>query len=101
VRRQWETFKVKGEDLLKFVKKLIHEGNVRRVTIRQGSRTVAEFPMTVGLVGAIAAPGLAALGAAAALLTECTIEVEREAEAAVPAPPRGAGGGRRGRGRKA
>jgi uncharacterized protein DUF4342 len=101
VRRQWETFKVKGEDLLKFVKKLIHEGNVRRVIIRQGSRPVAEFPMTVGLVGAVAAPGLAALGAAAALLTECTIEVEREAEAPASVPPRRTGGAGRGRGRKA
>ena len=100
MRRQWETFKVKGEDLLKFVKKLIHEGNVRRVIVRQGSRTVAEFPMTVGLVGAVAAPGLAALGAAAALLTECTIEVERATDAA-PATPRGTSGARRGRGRKA
>ncbi len=100
MRRQWETFKVKGEDLLKFVKKLIHEGNVRRVIIRQGSRTVVEFPMTVGLVGALAAPGLAALGAAAALLTECTIEVERDAEAPAPASPRRPGAARRGRGRK-
>ena len=101
MRRQWETFKVKGEDLLKFVKMLIHEGNVRRVIIRQGSRTVAEFPMTVGLVGAVAAPGLAALGAAAALLTECTIEVERGTETAAPATPRGASRARRDRGRKA
>lgn len=101
MRRQWETFKVKGEDLLKFVKKLIHEGNVRRVIIRQGSRTVVEFPMTVGLVGAVAAPGLAALGAAAALLTECTIEVERATEAAAPATPRATRAARRGRGRKA
>jgi hypothetical protein len=95
VRKQWETFKVKGEDLLKSVKKIIHEGNVRRVVIRQGSRTVAEFPVTVGVVGAVAAPMLAAIGAVAALLTECTIEVEREAENAPGNPPRRPGGGGR------
>lgn len=79
--KRWETFKVKGDDLVKFVKQIIHEGNVRRVIVRQGSRTVVEFPVTVGVVGALAAPVLAALGAVAALLTECTIEVEREAQA--------------------
>jgi hypothetical protein len=84
VGKTWETFKVKGDDLVKFVKQILHEGNVRRVIVRQGSRTVVEFPVTVGVVGALAAPGLAALGAVAALLTECTIEVERDA----PAPPK-------------
>jgi Domain of unknown function (DUF4342) len=80
----WETFKVKGEDLLKRVKEIVHEGNVRRVVIKQGSRTVVEFPVTVGVVGALAAPVLAALGAVAALVTECTIEVERGDTAAKP-----------------
>ena len=79
--KTWETFKVKGDDLVKFVKQLIHEGNVRRVVVKQGSRTVVEFPVTVGVVGALAAPELAALGAVAALLSECTIEVERKGEA--------------------
>jgi Domain of unknown function (DUF4342) len=81
VSKGWETFKVKGEDLLKRVKQIVHEGNVRRVVIKQDARTVVEFPVTVGVVGALAAPVLAALGAVAALLTECTIEVEREAPA--------------------
>ena len=76
--QSWETFKVKGDDLLRRVKEIIHEGNVRRVVIKQGSRSVVEFPVTVGVVGALAAPGLAALGAVAALLSDCTIEVERE-----------------------
>ena len=76
--QSWESFKVKGDDLLKRVKEIIHEGNVRRVVIKQGSRSVVEFPVTVGVVGALAAPGLAALGAVAALLSHCTIEVERE-----------------------
>ena len=82
----WETFKVTGDDLLRRVKEILHEGNVRRVVIKQGTRTVVEFPVTVGVVGALAAPSLAAVGALAALLTECTIEVEREQDAR-PAPP--------------
>lgn len=86
--KRWETIKVKGEDLLKRVKQIVHEGNVRRIAIKQGSRTVAEFPVTVGVVGALAAPMLAALGAVAALLTECTIEVERRAPASSKAAPR-------------
>ena len=80
--KRWESFKVKGDDLLKRVKEIIHKGNVRRVVIKQGSRSVVEFPVTVGVVGALAAPGLAALGAVAALLSHCTIEVERETVAA-------------------
>lgn len=80
--KQWETFKVKGEEVLGQVKAVLREGNARRVVVKQGSRTMAEFPLTVGVVGAVAAPMLAAIGALAALLTECTIEVEREAEAA-------------------
>lgn len=86
--KNWETFKVKGDDLVKFVKQIIHEGNVRRVIVRQGSRTVVEFPVTVGVVGALAAPELAALGAVAALLSKCTIEVERAAPDAKSGPVR-------------
>ena len=82
----WESFKVKGDDLLGRVKEILHEGNVRRVVIKQGTRTIVEFPVTVGVVGALAAPSLAAIGALAALLTECTIEVERERDTK-PAPP--------------
>ena len=52
----WETFKVTGDDLLRRVKEILHEGNVRRVVIKQGTRTVVEFPVTVGVVGALAAP---------------------------------------------
>jgi hypothetical protein len=81
----WQTFRVSGDELVKRVKELIHEGNVRRVVIKQGARTVVEFPVTVGVVGALMAPALAALGAVAALLSECTIEVERET--AAPSDP--------------
>jgi hypothetical protein len=77
VECQWETFKVKGEEVLARVKQLVHEGNVRRIVVKSADRTVAEFPLSLGVVGAVAAPMLAAVGALAALLTECTIEVER------------------------
>ena len=73
-----ESFKVTSEQLVDAVKKLLHEGNVRRVVIKQDARTIAEFPLTVGVIGAVFAPILAAVGALAAVLTECTIEVERE-----------------------
>ncbi len=73
----WESVKVEGGDLLDRLKKIIHEGNVRRVIIKQGARSVAEFPLTVGVVGAVIAPVLAAVGAIVALLSDCSIEVER------------------------
>jgi hypothetical protein len=72
-----ESFKVAAEQLVDAVKKLLHEGNVRRIRIKQEGRTVAEFPLTVGVVGTVMAPVLAAVGALAAVLTDCTIEVER------------------------
>jgi hypothetical protein len=72
-----ESFKVAAEQLVDVVKKLLHEGNVRRIVIKQEGRSVAEFPLTVGVVGAVVAPVLAAVGALAAVLTDCSIEVER------------------------
>ena len=72
-----ESFKVAAEQMVDAVKKVLHEGNVRRIVIKHEGRTVAEFPMTVGVVGAVVAPILAAVGALAAVLTECSIEVER------------------------
>jgi len=77
-QRRWqETIKAEGGQILDQVKRLIEEGNVRRIVIKQEGRTIVEFPLTVGVVGAVFAPMLAAVGAAAALLTDCTIEVER------------------------
>lgn len=73
----WETIQVEGGQLLDHARKLIEEGNVRRVVVKQEDRTIAEFPLTVGVVGAVLAPVLAAIGAIAALATNCTIEVER------------------------
>ena len=73
-----ESFKVAGNQLVDAVKKLLHEGNVRRVIIKQDGRTIVEFPLTVGVIGAVLAPVLAAVGAIAAVLSECTVEVERQ-----------------------
>ncbi len=74
-----ETFKINGEDLLKKVKELIHEGNIRKITIKdKKGTTLIEFPLTIGVVGAAIAPVLAAVGAIAALVAECTITVERK-----------------------
>jgi hypothetical protein len=72
-----ESFKVATDQLVDAVRKLLREGNVRRIIIKQGSRSVAEFPLTVGVIGAVFAPVLAAVGALAAVLTDCTVEVER------------------------
>ena len=80
-RTFWQTIEVKGDELLDKVKEQIAEGNVRRVRIRQKERTIVEFPLTIGVVGAVLAPVLAAVGAVAALVTECTIDVERDAVA--------------------
>jgi len=72
-----ESFKVAGQHLVEAVKKLVHEGNVRRVIIKHGEHTIAEFPLTVGVIGAVLAPLLAAVAAIAAAVQECTVEVER------------------------
>lgn len=73
-----ETFKIKGDELLKKVKDLIHEGNVRRISIKdKNGKIIIDIPLTIGVVGAVIAPILAAVGAIAALVTECTISVER------------------------
>jgi len=73
----WQTIESTGDQLLKTVKDLIEAGNVRRIRVRQKDRTLAEFPLTIGVVGAVFAPVLAAVGALAALITECSIDVER------------------------
>lgn len=77
----WDSFKVEGEDVIGKLKGLIHEGNVRRVVVHHEGRTVAEFPLTAGVVGAVLAPVLAAIGALVALLQDCTIRIERESSA--------------------
>jgi len=76
-----EKFTVSGSQLVEKIKQLIHEGNIRKVRLLHGERTLIEIPLTIGApaaaIGILAAPVLAALGAFAALVTECTIEVER------------------------
>jgi len=77
--KRTEEFKVNGEDLLKKVKDIINEGNARRITIKsKEGKSIVELPLTIGVVGAALAPLLAAIGAIAALVTECTIVVERD-----------------------
>jgi hypothetical protein len=74
-----ESFKINGENLLNKVKELIAEGNVRKIIIAdKNGRELAHFPLTVGVVGVLVLPVLAAVGAIAALIGECTITVERE-----------------------
>lgn len=74
-----EVFSIKGEDLISKVKQLVNEGNVRRIIIKnKEGKTLIELPLTIGVVGALVAPVLAAVGAIAALVTECSITVERE-----------------------
>ena len=76
--RRFEEFQVKGEEMLAKVKELVHEGNVRRIVIdNEEGRTLIEIPVTVGVVGALLLPVLAAVGAIAAVVTNCTIRVER------------------------
>jgi hypothetical protein len=76
-----ESFVEHGESLLKKVKELIAEGNIRKITITdKAGKEIMSFPLTFGVVGALLAPVFAAVGAAAALLGECTITVERDEE---------------------
>jgi len=76
-----EKFTVSGSQLVEKIKQLIREGNIRRVRLVHEGRTIIEIPLTIGApvvaAGILAAPVLAALGAFAALVTECTIEVEK------------------------
>jgi hypothetical protein len=73
-----EELQVSGESLVAKVKELVHEGNIRRITIKnEEGKVLVEFPLTLGVVGAVLVPTLAAIGAIAALVTNCTIIVER------------------------
>lgn len=74
-----EEFQVTGEMLLAKIKELIHEGNIRRIIIKdENGKIIVDIPVTFGVVGVILAPQLAALGAIAALVTKATIVIERE-----------------------
>lgn len=91
-RTRWQRIEVKGSELVDKVKRLIHEGTVRRIVIKSDDRTIFELPVAVGALGALMLPTLAALGVVAAMLTEASIIVERRAgteEEAVDTDPGG------------
>jgi hypothetical protein len=83
-RTAWVTIRLQGSELLDKLKQIIHEGNTRRIVVKHENCTVAEFPLTAGVVGAVFAPILAAIGALVALLKDCSIEVERVASDSGP-----------------
>ena len=74
-----EEFKINGDEVIAKIKELIKEGNARRVIIKnEAGETIIEIPLTIGAIGAVIAPALAAVGAVAALLTKCTLVVEKK-----------------------
>jgi len=74
-----EEFKINGEDLIAKIKEIIKQGNARKITIKgKDDNEIISFPVTVGVVGVVLAPVFAAIGAVAALATECTIVIERK-----------------------
>ena len=76
-----EEFKVKGGELIEKIKGLIHEGNVRRIIIKdEDGKTFLEIPVTIGIIGALVAPVLAAVGAVATMIANFKIEVIRTKE---------------------
>ena len=75
-----EELQVMGEQLLSRVKELVHEGNVRRISIKQDGNTILEIPLTVGIAGVLLVPVWAAIGVLGALLAQCSIEVVRSEE---------------------
>jgi hypothetical protein len=77
----WESIKAEGGVIVDKLKDVLHEGNIRRVRVRQGERVLAEFPLTAGVVGAVLAPCLAAIAAIVALAKDCSIDVQRETAA--------------------
>ena len=80
-RVRTEEFQVSGDALVAKIKELVHEGNIRHVAIKnEDGRTLIDIPLTLGVVGTLLAPQLAAIGAIAALVTRCTIAVEKVEE---------------------
>jgi hypothetical protein len=76
-----EEFQVSGDALVAKIKELVHEGNIRHVAIKnEDGRTLVDIPLTLGVVGTLLVPQLAAIGAIAALVTRCTIAVEKVEE---------------------
>ncbi|HEY7497170.1 MAG TPA: DUF4342 domain-containing protein [Vicinamibacterales bacterium] len=86
MERTWRE-KIEGttEQILAQIKRLIDEGNIRRVVVKQQGRVIAEFPLTVGVVGTVIAPLAAAIGALTAVIADCSIEVEKTEPVTPPA----------------
>ena len=82
----WESFKWDSANVVDKLKELVAKGNVRRIVVEHEGRTVAEFPLTIGVVGLVLAPVFAAVAALAALIKDCTIKIERDAPES-PTPP--------------
>ena len=83
-----QEYTLSGDEVVHKVKELIHEGNIRRIIIKnEEGRTMLEVPLTLGLIGAALLPVLAAIGAAAAIATRCTLVVERDEAVGVGASP--------------
>lgn len=72
-----EEFRINGDQLVSEIKRLVNEGNIRRISIKQGDKTLIEIPLTLGVIGIALLPVWAAIGAIAALVAECTIVVEK------------------------
>ena len=78
-KKTQEEFKVEGKKVVSKIKSLIKEGNVRKITVKDSKgKTILSLPVTAGVIGAILLPPLIVVGAIAALLTQCTITVQRE-----------------------
>jgi hypothetical protein len=90
MERTWRE-KIEGttDQILAQLKRLLDEGNIRRVVVKQQGRVVAEFPLTVGVVGTVLAPVAAAIGALTAVLADCSIEVEKTTPPAAAAATEG------------
>jgi hypothetical protein len=88
----WESFKGDANAIAERLKAVVHEGNVRRVVVEHNGRTVAEFPLTAGVVGVVLAPVLAAVAAIAAMLKDCTIKIERVDQDVARQPPQATAG---------
>jgi DNA-binding HxlR family transcriptional regulator len=76
-RTFWQKLEGTTETVLAQLRRLVEEGNIRRVVVKQHGKTIAEFPLTAGVIGAVIAPVAAAIGALSALITDCSIEVEK------------------------
>ena len=85
--KQIEQLVVQGEHLLEKVKELIHEGNIRRLIIKQGGHVVVEIPVTWGVLGTLLSPTLAAVGAIGMMVSDCTLEIVRTEEPEQPGQP--------------